>query len=194
MSSEPTGLRERKKQRTRADITSTTISLIAEHGLAGVRIEDICEQVGIGRSTFFRYFDSKESAFVEGVHALRVDTIVAALDTRPSDESAWDALRAAMLVVASDWRSFRDDMLLEARLRDESALLRARVAASAGDLTEAITEAISPRVDGDRQRAAVMAGAYLAAVQVGYGAWITAGADDDPTPVIGRCLDMLREL
>jgi hypothetical protein len=96
--------------------------------------------------------------------------------------------------MAADWRSFRDDMLLEARLRAESATIRAWAAESAERWMGEIAEAIAPRVGDDLERAAVVAAAFIATVQVAYGAWIVNGAAEDPSPILQRCFDTLREL
>lgn len=194
MTDRPAGLRERKKLRTRGEISAAAVSLIAERGLNEVRVEDICDEAEIGRSTFFRYFDSKESAFVEGVHARRIESLTSGVRERPARESAFDALQAAALAMAADWRSLRDDMLLEAGLRAESAAVRAWAAESAERWVAEIAAAIAERLDDDLERAAVVAAAFIATVQIGYGSWIAAGADHDPTPALQRCFDTLRSL
>jgi AcrR family transcriptional regulator len=58
------GLRERKRAATRAAITAVARSLTAERGLNGYTLEEVCEQAGISRRTFFNYFPSKEDAII----------------------------------------------------------------------------------------------------------------------------------
>ena len=55
-------LRERKRAATHSAITSAARGLTAERGLAGFTVEELCEQVGISRRTFFNYFPAKEDA------------------------------------------------------------------------------------------------------------------------------------
>jgi AcrR family transcriptional regulator len=193
-SADPPGLRERKKLRTRSEISAAALSLIAERGLADVRVEDICAEAEIGRSTFFRYFDSKESAFVEGVHARRVESVTAEVERRPAEEPPFEALVRAVMTMAADWQSFREDMLLEARLRSESATIRAWAAESSERWMTEIAAALVPRVGDDIERAAVIAAAFIATVQIGYGIWIQAGATQDPSPILQRCFDALSQL
>nr|WP_231704265.1 TetR/AcrR family transcriptional regulator [Arthrobacter caoxuetaonis] len=56
------GLRERKRAATRQAITSAARALTAQSGLGGYTVEEVCEQAGISRRTFFNYFPSKEDA------------------------------------------------------------------------------------------------------------------------------------
>ncbi|NVM94475.1 TetR family transcriptional regulator [Arthrobacter wenxiniae] len=58
------GLRARKREATRSAITSAARRFTADHGLSGFTIEQLCEDVGISRRTFFNYFPSKEDAIV----------------------------------------------------------------------------------------------------------------------------------
>jgi AcrR family transcriptional regulator len=104
-------LRERKKQRTHEQLARATVDLVAARGLAGVRVEDICAQVEVGRATFFRYFDSKERAFVEGVHEGRLRLVLDELARRPPEEAPFDALRHAFLATLAGWRDVRDNLL-----------------------------------------------------------------------------------
>jgi AcrR family transcriptional regulator len=51
-----------KQLRTRAALTSRARRLTAESGLSGFTVQQLCDEVGISRRTFFNYFPSKESA------------------------------------------------------------------------------------------------------------------------------------
>jgi len=60
----PGGLREQKMHRTAARLTSVTRRLTADRGLAGFTIDEVCDEVGVSRRTFFNYFPSKEDAVI----------------------------------------------------------------------------------------------------------------------------------
>jgi len=67
------GLRERKCLATRDALIQTARALSAEHGFSHFTIEQLCEQVGVSRRTFFNYFPTKDDAFLgqhcEGIPA-----------------------------------------------------------------------------------------------------------------------------
>ena len=57
-------LRARKREATRSAITAAARLFTAEKGLNGFTIEQLCEEVGVSRRTFFNYFPSKEDAII----------------------------------------------------------------------------------------------------------------------------------
>ncbi|MER5390308.1 helix-turn-helix domain-containing protein [Saccharopolyspora sp. NPDC002686] len=67
-----TDARRRRMAATAAQMTSHARRLTAERGLSGFTVEEVCEQVGISRRSFFNYFASKDDA-VLGVPARRDD-------------------------------------------------------------------------------------------------------------------------
>ena len=61
------GARERRKASTRRALTAHARRLTSERGLKGFTIEELCDEVGVSRRTFFNYFPNKEHA-VMGSH------------------------------------------------------------------------------------------------------------------------------
>ncbi|QKV95164.1 TetR family transcriptional regulator [Streptomyces sp. NA02950] len=92
----PTGLRERKKRRTRSALVRTAFELFTRQGYDETTIDEIVEAVDVSQRTFFRYFANKEEvAFATqgAAEALCFD----ALCDRPADEAPLNALRNAVL-------------------------------------------------------------------------------------------------
>ena len=51
-----------RKQATASRLSAVSRRLTADRGLSGFTIEEVCEEVGVSRRTFFNYFPSKEEA------------------------------------------------------------------------------------------------------------------------------------
>lgn len=67
-STEPEGLRARKKRARLEALVDATHRLAAERGLDAVTVEDICAEVGVSVRTFFNYFESKNDAVLGLAH------------------------------------------------------------------------------------------------------------------------------
>ena len=59
------GLRERKKLKTRIAIRRATYRLIAQQGYEATTVEQIAEAADVSPSTVFRYFPAKEDLFLD---------------------------------------------------------------------------------------------------------------------------------
>ncbi|WP_236240562.1 TetR/AcrR family transcriptional regulator [Streptomyces sp. CC228A] len=90
------GLRERKKQRTRAALLRTAVELFTTQGYEETTIDEIVDAVEVSQRTFFRYFASKEEVAFALQHMVE-QHFVAALRERPADEGPFDALRNSVL-------------------------------------------------------------------------------------------------
>lgn len=90
-----TGLRERKKQRTRDALIRVAHELIVAQGYDDTTVDQIADAVDVSQRTFFRYFSSKEDV----VFALQDETethFYEAVRERPAHESPVRALRNAL--------------------------------------------------------------------------------------------------
>jgi AcrR family transcriptional regulator len=82
----------------RAELAQVAFELFLREGFDQVTINDLAAAAGVSRSTFLRYFGSKEEAVLGGLDAYG-DQIADALRTRPNDEDDWMALRRALDVL-----------------------------------------------------------------------------------------------
>lgn len=89
------GLRERKKRRTRAELSWAAIQLVVERGYDDVRVEDIAAAAGVSTRTFNNYFASKGEA-IAARHLDRSLQVAADLRARPSGEPLWTAITQAV--------------------------------------------------------------------------------------------------
>ena len=87
------GLRERKKERTRAQIRETALRLFAEQGYEATTVQQVAEAAEVSLSTLFRYFPTKARL------VLRVDLsrlVRDAFRAAGPDDSVFDAIEGAM--------------------------------------------------------------------------------------------------
>jgi AcrR family transcriptional regulator len=110
-----TGLRERKRERTRRAIVDAATTLFERHGYDGTTVADIAAAAEIGTRTFFGYFASKEELLFPESDA-RVQAAIEAITSRGPDDGPAEVLLRALHKVGDD----NDDMasrLASLRLR-----------------------------------------------------------------------------
>jgi AcrR family transcriptional regulator len=93
---EELGLRERKKQRTRAHIADTARRLFAERGFDHVTVAEIAREAEVAPATVFNYFPTKEDLFYSRLEAFE-DELLAAIRGRPAGESVLAAFAGFLL-------------------------------------------------------------------------------------------------
>jgi AcrR family transcriptional regulator len=94
--SPPTGLRERKKAKTRAAIRDHAMRLFDEQGYAATTVEQIAEAADVSPSTFFRYFPTKEDTVLADDYD---PLIVAELRAQPPEMNPIEAIRRSIHAV-----------------------------------------------------------------------------------------------
>lgn len=83
---------------TLAAIVDVTISELSSRSLDEVTVGDVCLAAGIGKGTFYRYFDSKESAFIAAARTA-ADRVAGAVVATEDATAARQALRTALAPV-----------------------------------------------------------------------------------------------
>jgi AcrR family transcriptional regulator len=87
-----TGLRERKRQRTRTTIVRVALELFAEKGYETTTLAEIAEAADVGPSTLYAYFPSKDDILFSAHDAVRQSARTRILE-RPAHEAVADAMR-----------------------------------------------------------------------------------------------------
>ena len=126
-------LRDRHKEATRRELRAAAMRLFEDQGFSKTSVDDIAHAAGVSRSTFFRYFPSKET-IVTGDVATNAELFIAMLRERPREEGRMRALEETLISFAgklgSDER--REDSLAVSRIiASEPSLLARRDAVAA---------------------------------------------------------------
>ncbi|MFB4424767.1 TetR family transcriptional regulator [Streptomyces sp. QL37] len=112
----PTGLRERKKRRTREALLHTALRLFTTQGYERTTVDEIVDAVDVSQRTFFRYFANKEAvafAVQEAVDA----RFLSELRQRPASEAPFEAMRRAALDAWKTIAETDDDVTVELQMR-----------------------------------------------------------------------------
>jgi AcrR family transcriptional regulator len=175
------GLRERKKLRTRAELSDAAFRLFAERGFDETTIEDIVEQVEVSPRTFFRYFDSKEDVVIGFFDDLGLE-LRAMLAARPPEEPSFTALRAALGSLIDLYEERQDRVVAAKRLAHETPSIRARLLDKHARWENGVTEELVTRIGGDTSQEPhmrLLAAVALAAFTTAVSAWCTSGGRAD---------------
>ncbi|RMB85167.1 TetR family transcriptional regulator [Streptomyces shenzhenensis] len=106
----------------RAQLAQVAFTLFRREGFEKVTLDDLAAAAGVSRSTFLRYFGTKEDA-VLGTFDNKGERVADALRRRPGDEDDWTALRHALDTAIEEYRKDPDAALALTRLvRDTPAL------------------------------------------------------------------------
>ena len=174
------GLRERKKQQTRATIVDVASRLFLDQGYQQTTLARIAEEASVASSTFFNYFPTKVDIVFSLLDAA-IDSAQRRITDRPDGETAtlaivaWlteelpgveqpyaDSMRRFPTIIASAPELVAEERLRMARLEDVLA------AAFARDLGES----------ADGMRARVLAAMALRGMLEAWSAWFEKHATD----------------
>ena len=89
------GSREIARAAVQAELSLAAYELVVEKGYGNVTLDDMAAAGGVSRSTFLRYFRTKDQAMLVALKAY-VDRMADALRNRPREEDDWSALRNAI--------------------------------------------------------------------------------------------------
>ncbi|HXF36974.1 MAG TPA: TetR family transcriptional regulator [Actinomycetota bacterium] len=185
------GLRERKKLRTRAQLTEAAIRLFSERGFDGTTIEDIVEEVEVSPRTFFRYFDSKEDVVIGFFDDLG-EELRAMLASRPAEEPPFLAVRRALGSLIDVYTAQADRVLAAKRLAHGTPAIRARLLDKQARWENGVTEELAARlgVDPDHDpRPRLVAAVALAAFSAAVTRWVDGGGRDDLRRLLDQALE-----
>src|SRR2546430_15818444 len=87
-----TGLRERKKARTRQRIADTAARLFAERGYENVVVSDVAREADVSEQTVYNYFATKEQLVTDREQHIQ-DRLCELIRSRPPETTPAAAIR-----------------------------------------------------------------------------------------------------
>jgi AcrR family transcriptional regulator len=188
------GLRERKKQQTRDRCVAAALRLFRERGYEGATVELIAAEADCSVTTFFRYFQSKEDAFLASFLDLQ-ERFERALRDRPSGVPVMAALRAIVSEVVQEFaehaegrdhlKAFESVPELHDRIREYQDRPRQII-------TAAFAEELG--VDPTDLRPQMLAGAVGGAFESARNAWLEGPRDVPLHDHMMRAFDLVEQM
>jgi AcrR family transcriptional regulator len=122
----PRNLRERQKEGIRQELRAAALELFARDGYAATSVDDIVREASLSRSTFFRYFGSKEALLLREAEE-STNRYLEILAGRPAHEDRLKALEESLIEFAEELRSDerREESMLTTAIIESDASLRA---------------------------------------------------------------------
>ncbi|MEC5200112.1 AcrR family transcriptional regulator [Arthrobacter sp. PL16] len=142
------GLRERKRLQTRSSLVAAARRLTLEHGLTGFTVEQLCDEVGISRRTFFNYFPSKEDAVLGHSDEARPEELLDAFVESGRADPPVPLLEALTVLFAefgSRMAMSREEYRTMSAVLQREPQLMARIFARAESKSQLLTELILAR-------------------------------------------------
>ena len=137
------GLRERKKARTRASLREHALRLFREQGYQATTVEQIAAAAEVSASTFFRYFPTKEDVVLQDDMDTRM---IEAFERQPPGVGPIAAVRAAAREMLASYTGTDLDVIRETtRLTMTVPEVRARALDEFARTITVLAEAVSKR-------------------------------------------------
>jgi AcrR family transcriptional regulator len=190
------GARGRARKAVRAELAAVVAELMLTRGYDSTTVDDICAAAEISRSTFFRYFASKEDALFGGVSDAG-ERLAEALAERPAGETPWTAMRRALdpLIAQHD--------VSDARLREVTRLIvnTPALAARHREKNSRWHELLRPEIarrlgtdpdDSSDPRADALIAAALGCVEAALAAWTASETPQSLAETVDRAMGVFR--
>jgi AcrR family transcriptional regulator len=158
-----------------------------------VTVSDLAAAAGVSRSTFLRYFDTKEDA-VLGALDPKGELIASALRQRPGSEHIWAALRRSLDPLIEEYRQDPASALNLARLIGQSTALRSGHLDKQRRWRSLLAAATAERLGVDEAtdlRPAVYAAATLEALQIATDRWVASEGQLDLIALLDGATSLL---
>jgi AcrR family transcriptional regulator len=189
------GIREERKAATRREIHLATVDLIEASGLEATTVAQIADRVGISDRTFFRYYDSKESAALPGQKQL-IDALV----SRELGQSSSSQILHELIGVCREHFAYeieRHEFLRISRLLISEPKLLHMVGRQELNLVAVLSDSLVERKLLDRMRALLVAEMIACTWRVAWQCFAQedrAGNGSNPAGLFDKAVAYLTEI
>lgn len=186
------GVRAARKQLTSQELILAAFALFGRQGYDETTVEQIADQVGISKRTFFRYFANKEDLVLGNLEHTAA-LLGSAMGERPPTETPWLSLRRSFDFFVAATTNEPERVSNNIRVVRTSPALKATQLGKLQLWQAALMPELTRRLalghpDPD-MRAAAMAGAALACLDASLNAWYLQSEERN----LGTMLDTAME-
>ena len=142
------GTRAVGRAAVRDELARVAFPQFCERGFDNVTFDELAAAAGVSRSTFLRYFGSKEDVVLFVFDPLG-EVIRGEIAARPADETDWDALRRGTAAAARELTTPTNEGLALLRLVHTTPALGARVRDKQAQWRDMIVTELQQRGHGD---------------------------------------------
>lgn len=184
------GLRERKKERIRAQLLKVALNLFERRGFEETTIEQLASVVEVSPRTLLRYFKTKEDivvAWVDDVFA----SLIQALEQRPAHEDPLTALRHGFAEALGRYEERRDFFLAIERVIGSAPAIRARKLERIDELVGKMSSVLARRMGVDPKRALMprlLAGSFMTIAGAAIDTWVARNGKDSLNGLLDEAL------
>lgn len=133
----------------RSELAQAAYQLIRREGFDRVTVDDLAAAAGVSRSTFIRYFGTKEDAVLGAVEA-QGEMLADALRARPAEEDDWTALRRSLDTLIEPYGQDPVEALAATRLIMDTPALCSRQLEKQNSWRSPLAQALAERTDPPR--------------------------------------------
>ncbi|MFM9591770.1 TetR/AcrR family transcriptional regulator [Streptomyces scabiei] len=188
-----TNTRSIARAAVRAELAHVAFDLFLREGFEKVTLDDLASAAGVSRSTFLRYFGSKEEA-VLSIFDAHGEQVADAVRARPSDEDDWTALRRGLDAALEHYRRDPAKALRMTRLVLDTPALCARQLEKQRGWWPALAHALAERSDPPQPvtlAISVKAAAALDCLNIALDHWTASGGHLDLVDLLDEAFSAL---
>ncbi len=165
---------DRRVLRTRERLGDALVGLMLERPFESIRVQDVLDRAGVGRSTFYAHFRDKNDLFLSDNEDFWGAT--ASMLSRRRDPSDRVAPVREMFVHLAEMRRYYDALVASDKLRDTLELAQGHFARGIERRLAELPRGRSIPAESRRALAQALAGAFLSLMTW----WIDRGAAETP--------------
>ncbi|MEV8371901.1 helix-turn-helix domain-containing protein [Kribbella sp. NPDC056861] len=184
---------DRSRQLARQEILEAAVRLFTTQGYDRTTTSEIAAEAGVSQRTLFRYFGTKEDLVCGDQDALG-ELLRTTVESQPPEVSAWAALRAGFLVLATANHSL-DLTLTLSKLIFATPSLQASYVQKRLRWQQDLLPAVRDRLGGGSEReleARIVIAVSFACVDASTATWVASDGTEDIEALYDQAITVAR--